>query len=74
MLGNHEFDDGIAGAVPFITSMQTPIVCSNINDDEEPEIQGTYNKSVVIERDGKKIGIIGVIYSKTDVRFLKWFH
>lgn len=67
MLGNHEFDDGIAGAVPFIKSLTTPVVCANINDAEEPDIQGTYTKSVVIERGGKKIGIIGVIYSRTNV-------
>ncbi|KAL1492215.1 hypothetical protein ABEB36_012697 [Hypothenemus hampei] len=66
VLGNHEFDDGIDGVVPFIKSLNTPVVCSNINDNEEPTIQGTYTKSVVVERDGKKIGIIGVIYSKTN--------
>ncbi|CAG9765346.1 unnamed protein product [Ceutorhynchus assimilis] len=66
VLGNHEFDDGVAGVVPFIKSLTTPVVCSNINDAEEPDIQGTYTKSVVIERNGKKIGIIGVIYSLTN--------
>ncbi|XP_066156466.1 apyrase [Euwallacea fornicatus] len=66
VLGNHEFDDGIKGVVPFITSLTTPVVTANIDDAEEPDIQGTYSKSVVVERDGKKIGIIGVIYSKTN--------
>ncbi|XP_050297188.1 apyrase [Anthonomus grandis grandis] len=66
VLGNHEFDDGVEGVVPFIKTLKTPIVCANINDDQEPSIQGTYKKSVVVERDGKKIGIIGVIYGKTD--------
>ncbi|KAJ8919180.1 hypothetical protein NQ315_012167 [Exocentrus adspersus] len=61
VLGNHEFDDKIAGVVPFIKSLNHPVVVSNIDDSLEPDIQGLYNKSTVIERDGKKIGIIGVI-------------
>ncbi|CAG9765345.1 unnamed protein product [Ceutorhynchus assimilis] len=66
VLGNHEFDDGIDGIVPFLKSMTTPVICSNIDDAGEPDIQGTYKKSVVIERNGKKIGIIGVLYSETN--------
>ncbi|KAJ3627081.1 hypothetical protein MTP99_014488 [Tenebrio molitor] len=61
VLGNHEFDDGIKGAVPFIKSLKAPVIVSNINDTLEPDIQNVYQKSVVIERNGKKIGIIGVI-------------
>ncbi|XP_030767022.1 apyrase-like [Sitophilus oryzae] len=64
VLGNHEFDDGISGVVPFITSLKAPVVCSNIDDSKEPTIQGTYTKSTIVERDGKKIGIIGVLYAK----------
>ncbi|XP_018574672.1 apyrase [Anoplophora glabripennis] len=61
VLGNHEFDDKIAGVVPFLESLNHPVVASNIDDSLEPTIQGLYNKSTVIERNGKKIGIIGVI-------------
>ncbi|XP_045479612.1 apyrase-like [Harmonia axyridis] len=61
VLGNHEFDDGIAGVVPFMQMMKAPIVLSNVDDMFEPTFQGLYKKSVVVERNGKKIGIIGVI-------------
>ncbi|CAH1112590.1 unnamed protein product [Psylliodes chrysocephalus] len=64
VLGNHEFDDGIKGVVPFIKALKSPVVTSNIDDSLEPSIQGLYKKSTVIERDGKKIGIIGVITSE----------
>ncbi|XP_057660170.1 apyrase-like [Diorhabda carinulata] len=60
-LGNHEFDNGIGGIVPYIKALQYPIVVSNMDDSDEPEIQNIYQKSVVIERFGKKIGIIGVV-------------
>lgn len=59
-LGNHEFDDEIKGVVPFIQSLKAPTVVSNIDDSLEPTFQHIYTKSVVIERNGKKIGIIGV--------------
>ncbi|KAF7284751.1 hypothetical protein GWI33_021620 [Rhynchophorus ferrugineus] len=65
VLGNHEFDDGIPGVVPFIKSLKAPVICANIDDSDEPDIQNIYTKSVVVERDGKKIGIIGVLYAKT---------
>ncbi|XP_074040522.1 apyrase [Leptinotarsa decemlineata] len=61
VLGNHDFDDGIAGVVPYIKSLNHPVVASNIDDSLEPDIQRTYTKSTIIERDGKKIGVIGVI-------------
>ncbi|KAJ8967992.1 hypothetical protein NQ314_002526 [Rhamnusium bicolor] len=63
VLGNHEFDDKIAGVVPFIKALKHPVVVSNIDDSLEPSIQGLYTKSTVVERNGKKIGIIGVIIS-----------
>lgn len=69
-LGNHEFDDRIKGLVPFLKALNAPVVVSNIDDSFEPDLQGLYQKSTVIERDGKKIGIIGVILSTTNVRFL----
>lgn len=60
-LGNHEFDKGIAGVLPFIESLKSPILVANIDDSQEPSFQGKYNKSIVIERSGRKIGLIGLI-------------
>lgn len=66
-MGNHEFDDKIAGLVPFLEHITSPIVVTNIDDSLEPEIQGKYNKSTVVVRNGRKIGIVGVILSTTNV-------
>jgi len=66
-LGNHEFDDKIAGVVPFLENMNAPFVVVNIDDSKEPSIQGKYNKSIIIEREGRKIGILGFILRTTNV-------
>ncbi|XP_049301119.1 apyrase-like [Anopheles funestus] len=76
-LGNHEFEHGIAGLVPFLDVIESPVVVANIDDREEPTMQGKYTKSVVLDRGGRKIGVIGVIHHLTNtmgmterVRFL----
>ncbi|XP_063243475.1 apyrase isoform X2 [Bacillus rossius redtenbacheri] len=66
VLGNHEFDHGIEGVVPFMKNVNFPVVVCNIDDSDEPTFQGLYNKSIVIERAGRKIGIVGFILSTTN--------
>ncbi|XP_077977813.1 5'-nucleotidase-like [Glandiceps talaboti] len=63
-LGNHEFDNKIAGIVPFLDNVTFPVLSANIDDTEEPSIQGKYNKSTVFTRGAKKIAVIG--YTTTD--------
>uniref|UniRef100_U5EW72 Apyrase n=1 Tax=Corethrella appendiculata TaxID=1370023 RepID=U5EW72_9DIPT len=65
-LGNHEFDHGIEGVVPFLETIKSPIVVANIDDRFEPTFQNKYLKSTVIEKGGRKIGIVGVIHQKTN--------
>ncbi|KPJ12888.1 5'-nucleotidase [Papilio machaon] len=65
VLGNHEFDNGIDGVVPYLKHLDSKVVTANIIDDLEPSIQGLYYPSIVVERAGRKIGIIGVIISST---------
>lgn len=68
-MGNHEFDNGIEGVVPYLIHLNSSVVTANIIDDEEPTIQGLYEPSIIVERDGRKIGIIGVIISSTNVSY-----
>ncbi|KYQ55710.1 5'-nucleotidase, partial [Trachymyrmex zeteki] len=65
-IGNHEFDNKIEGVVPFLKNINAPVVVTNIDDSEEPTIQGLYKNSTIIERNGTKIGVIGVILSTTN--------
>ena len=65
-IGNHEFDHGIAGVVPFLNVIESPIVVCNIDDSDEPTFAATkYTKSHVIKKYGRKIGVIGVILQTT---------
>lgn len=65
-LGNHDFHDGIPGIIPFLETLQSNVVAANIDDCNEPEFQNKYNKSIVIERFERKIGIIGVLLRDVD--------
>ncbi|XP_060827614.1 apyrase [Bombus pascuorum] len=65
-IGNHEFDDDVEGVVPFLKMVKAPVVVTNIDASEEPTMQGLYKNSTIIERNGTKIGVIGVIISTTD--------
>ena len=64
-LGNHEFAHRVKGLVPFIQMLNSPVIAANIDDRHEPTIQNLYNKSIIVERSGRKIGIIGVILRET---------
>ncbi|KAG8338396.1 hypothetical protein J6590_000059 [Homalodisca vitripennis] len=65
-LGNHEFDDGIPGLVPYIKAVSTPIVCSNLNISQVPELKlPKLTPSVVLTVNGTKIGVIGYLTPET---------
>ncbi|XP_059222620.1 apyrase-like isoform X2 [Stomoxys calcitrans] len=64
-LGNHEFDHGIDGVVPFLESLESPMLVANIDASNEPTMVGKYKPSMILERNGRKIGVIGVILETT---------
>lgn len=47
--------------------LNTSILVTNIDDSEEPDFQGLHTNSTIVERNGTRIGIIGVILSTTNV-------
>lgn len=62
VIGNHEFAHAVEGLVPYIKSLKSPVVIANMDDRIEPTMQDLTRKSITIEREGRKIGIIGAIY------------
>ncbi|XP_075156413.1 5'-nucleotidase-related protein-like [Haematobia irritans] len=64
-LGNHEFDHGVEGLVPFLKNLNSPMLVANIDVSKEPTLMGLYQKSMIIERGNRKIGVIGVILETT---------
>ena len=67
-LGNHEFDDGIPGLLPFINAAKYPIVTANLDLTEEPELSSSkLRNSTIITINGTKIGVIGYLTPETRI-------
>lgn len=67
-LGNHDFDDGPAGVVPYIAALKAPVLAANMDTSEEPSFEGLYKPHIIVNRKGRKIGIIGLITVDTKVK------
>ena len=73
-LGNHDFDDSIAGIKPFAERTTFDLLASNIqnnlSEDDDSFREGThYNKSTIKTVKGVEVGIIGYITRSTDYNF-----
>lgn len=68
-MGNHEFDDGPAKLAPFLNAIQSPLVLANVDLSDEPELRGKFLNSTILTRNGRKIGIIGIIKSDIYVSY-----
>jgi len=58
----------VAGVVPYVEGLGSPIVAANMDASQEPTLDGKFTPSVVIDREGTKIGIIGSVSKNTPVR------
>ncbi|SIO44402.1 5'-nucleotidase [Rhodovulum sp. ES.010] len=65
-VGNHEFDDGPEVLRGFVDAVDFPILMSNADISGEPLLSGAIRKSVVIERGGERLGLIGLTPQDTD--------
>ncbi|CAG0884857.1 unnamed protein product [Cyprideis torosa] len=65
-LGNHEFDDGPAGLRPFLKAVEFPVLAANVNATAEPLINGLFLPYVVVNVDGRHVGIIGFLTPDTE--------
>ncbi|KPJ11542.1 5'-nucleotidase [Papilio machaon] len=61
VLGNHEFDHGVEGLLPYLERLNSPMLGANVNTTFEPELGKYVKNHIVVERRGRKIGIIGVL-------------
>ena len=71
-LGNHDFDDSIAGIKPFSERTTFDLLASNIENNlsDESFLEGVhYNKSTIKTVKGVQVGIIGYITRSTDYNF-----
>jgi 5'-nucleotidase len=59
-LGNHEFDDGQKALAERLKEAEYVTLCANYDLSKSP-LKDIVKPYTIIERDGKKIGIIGVL-------------
>lgn len=59
-VGNHEFDDGPSVLRDFAEAAQFPLLMANADISREPLLSDVIDKSVVIEKNGERIGVIGL--------------
>lgn len=59
-VGNHEFDDGPPVLREFVDALEVPLLMANADSSAEPLLSGTVQKSVVVEKAGERIGLIGL--------------
>lgn len=66
-LGNHEFDLGVNGLVPFLNEVDFPVLAANLDLSKTPSMQSTKSlrPSTVFTKGGVKIGIIGYLTPET---------
>lgn len=62
-LGNHEFDNGMEELARRLRNLRVPVLCANYDFTGTP-LEGLVKPYAVIEKSGRKIGIIGLL---TDV-------
>jgi 5'-nucleotidase len=65
-VGNHEFDDGPEVLRGFMDAVNFPVLMSNADYSGEPLLAGKLAKSVIIERGGEMLGLIGLTPIDTD--------
>lgn len=65
-VGNHEFDDGPEVLRGFMASVSFPVLMSNADVSAEPMLADVLRRSVVIERGGQLLGLIGLTPEDTD--------
>ncbi|NVK30923.1 MAG: 5'-nucleotidase C-terminal domain-containing protein [Gammaproteobacteria bacterium] len=65
-VGNHEFDDGPEVLRGFMDAVNFPVVMSNADVSNEPLLAGKLMRSAVVEKNGERIGLIGLTPEDTD--------
>ena len=64
-VGNHEFDDGPEVLRRFVDAVDFPVLMSNADIANEPELAGEILKSTVVTKGGERYGLIGLTPDNT---------
>ncbi|PIK56976.1 putative 5'-nucleotidase-like [Apostichopus japonicus] len=69
-LGNHEFDNGVEDVIRFLHNVSFPVISSNIDSSNEPEMTNLYTSSHVRIVEGQQVAFVGYT-TVTTVDFAK---
>ncbi|XP_065367554.1 protein 5NUC-like [Calliphora vicina] len=66
-LGNHEFDENVAGLVPFLNAVTFPVLTTNLDVRKEPALAKAKNfyNSTILDVRGVKVAVIGYLTPET---------
>ncbi|KAE8746887.1 hypothetical protein FOCC_FOCC006307 [Frankliniella occidentalis] len=64
-LGNHEFDEGVAGLLPFLREVRAPAVAANLDLGDAPELRPLVRPSIVLDVRGTRVAVIGYVTPDT---------
>lgn len=69
-LGNHEFDNGVEGVLPFLQKVNCKVVSANIQADQTlaANLTGLYKPYTVINLGSEKVAVVG--YTTAETPFL----
>lgn len=65
-VGNHEFDDGPEVLRAFVDSVNFPVLMANADIRNEPSLVDAVSPSVILERAGERLGLIGLTPEDND--------
>ncbi|MEM9344444.1 MAG: 5'-nucleotidase C-terminal domain-containing protein [Pseudomonadota bacterium] len=65
-VGNHEFNNGPEGLAAFVEKVEFPVLMSNADISGSNVLEGLIEASIVVEKAGEQIGIIGVTPQNND--------
>ncbi len=66
VLGNHEFSKGPDEAANLVNRIKFPVLAANLDVSREPALAGKIKPYTIVQFEGQKIGIIGLITPDTE--------
>jgi 5'-nucleotidase / UDP-sugar diphosphatase len=66
-LGNHEFDHGPQNLARYAAAVPFPLLSANLDTSAEPALAGRITPSLVLERGGARLALIGLTTTDTPV-------
>ena len=64
-IGNHEFDEGEDGLIPFLDKVTFPVISSNVLAGYKSKLVDRIKPSLVLDVGGQKVGIVGAVTNDT---------